>query len=96
MLLRYFKKLLIKNKEFILSEVLEIKGLMQLLMKHRNTGQKWTKEEIKQIKGHLKNISKIVPMLIIFLLPGGSLLLPFLAEVLDRRKTRRPYPPKEK
>lgn len=90
MIKRYFKRLLIKNKEFILDEVLSVKGLMQLLMKHRNTGQKWTKEEIKEIKIHLKNISKVVPILVIFLLPGGSLLLPFLAEVLDRRKTRRP------
>jgi hypothetical protein len=62
---------------------------MQLLMKHRNKGQKWTREEKKEIKTHLKNISRIVPSVIIFLLPGGSLLLPFLAEVLDRRKEKR-------
>jgi hypothetical protein len=37
----------------------------------------------------LKNLSKIIPALIIFLLPGGSFLLPILADVLDRRKTRR-------
>jgi len=62
---------------------------MQLLMKERNSGEKWTGEEKREIKIHLKNISKIVPILIIFLLPGGSILLPFLAEILDRRKTRR-------
>jgi hypothetical protein len=85
----YFKRLIIKNKEFILEQVLAVKGLMQLLMKQRNTNQEWTKEEIKEIKKHLKNIYKLVPALIIFLLPGGSLLLPFLAEILDRRKTSR-------
>jgi len=89
MILRYFKRLIIKNREFILNEVLEIKGLMQLLMKERNSGEKWTGEEKREIKIHLKNISKIVPILIVFLLPGGSILLPFLAEILDRRKTRR-------
>jgi len=89
MIIEYFKGLFIKNKEFILKEVLEVKGLMQLLMKYRNTGEKWTREEKKEIKMHVKNISKVVPFLLIFLLPGGSLLLPFLSEVLDRRKSTR-------
>ena len=97
-ILRYFKGLLMKNKAFLLSQVLAVQGLMQLLMKNRNTGEKWTREEIKEIKSHLRHISKMVPVIIVFMLPGGSLLLPFLAEVLDRRKTiRRPPvpPPKE-
>ncbi|MDH5202744.1 MAG: LETM1 domain-containing protein [Nitrospirota bacterium] len=89
MIIEYFKRLFIKNKEFILNEVLEVKGLMQLLMKNRNTGEKWTKEEKKEIKKHFKNISKVVPVLLIFFLPGGFLLLPFLTEVLDRRKIKR-------
>lgn len=86
----YFKRLIIKNKEFILEQVLAVKGLMQLLMKQRNTNQKWTEEEVREIKRHLRNISRVVPALLIFLLPGGSLLLPFLAEILDRRKSGRP------
>lgn len=73
----FIKRLIVSNREFILKEVVEVKGLMQLLMKQRNTGQKWTDEEKKKIKRHLKNISKVVPTVIIFLLPGGSLLLPF-------------------
>jgi hypothetical protein len=96
--IRYFKGLLTKNKAFLLGQVLAVQGLMQLLMKNRNTGEKWTREEIREIKKHLRHISKMVPVIIVFLLPGGSLLLPFLAEVLDRRKTiRRPPgpPPKE-
>ncbi len=85
----YFKRIIIKNREFILREILAVKGLMHLLMKNRNTGEKWTKEEKREIKNHLKDISKVIPVIIVFLLPGGSLLLPFLAEVLDRRKKRR-------
>ncbi|MGD0626313.1 MAG: hypothetical protein ABSB32_16530 [Thermodesulfobacteriota bacterium] len=50
---------------------------------------KWTKEEKEQIKNHLKHISLYVPILLIFILPGGSLMLPILAEILDRRRTRR-------
>jgi hypothetical protein len=89
-MINYFKKLILHNKEFILKEVLEVKGLMQMLMKNRNTGEKRTREEKKKIKLHLKGISKLVPVLIIFLLSGGLLLLPLLAEVLDRRKAKRP------
>jgi hypothetical protein len=89
MIKRYLKRLIITNKEAILMEVLAIKGLMQLLMKTRNTDEKWTREERKEIKRHLRNIAKIIPAVAIFALPGGSFLLPILAEVLDRRKTRR-------
>lgn len=89
MIIAYIKRLLIKNKEFILREVLEIKDLMRLLMKVRNTGEPWTKEEKKELKKHLRGIFPVIPALIIFALPGGSLLLPFLAEILDRRKAKR-------
>jgi cob(I)alamin adenosyltransferase len=90
MMANYLRRLIMTNKEFILEEVLAVKGLMQLLMKQRNMNQEWTKEEIKEIRKHLKNISKVAPALLIFLLPGGSLLLPLFAEILDRRKTIRP------
>jgi hypothetical protein len=89
MIINYFKRLIINNREFILREVLSVKGLMYLLMKYRNTGEKWTREEKREIKIHLRSISKMIPVLVIFLLPGGTLFLPFLAEVLDRRKNRR-------
>jgi hypothetical protein len=89
MIVNYFKRLYLQNKELIVEEVLAVKGLMQLIMKQRNTGQKWTRQEKNEIKMHLKNIAKVVPVLFIFLIPGGLLLLPFLAKVLDRRNTRR-------
>jgi hypothetical protein len=37
MMKKYFKRLILVNKEAILMEVLAVKGLMQLLMKIRNT-----------------------------------------------------------
>lgn len=85
----YFKKMLAKNRGFMLQEVLAVKGLFHLLMKRSNTGQQWTLEELKEIRLHLKNISKVIPVVVIFLLPGGSLLLPFLVEVIDRRTNSR-------
>lgn len=89
MIKKYLKRLILINKQAILMEVLSIKGLMQVLMKIRNTDERWTREEKKEIMRHLKNIAKIIPTVVIFSLPGGSLLLPILAEALDRRKTRR-------
>lgn len=89
MIKRFLKRLIFIHKQAILMEVLSIKGLMQLLMKIRNRDEKWTREERKEIMRHLKNIAKIIPVVAIFSLPGGSLLLPILAEALDRRKTRR-------
>jgi hypothetical protein len=89
MIKKYFKRLILVNKEAILMEVLAVKGLMQLLMKTRNTDEKWTREERTEIKRHLRNIAKIIPAIVIFVLPGGSFLLPILAEALDRRRVRR-------
>jgi hypothetical protein len=89
MIKKYLKRLILVNKEALLAEVLSIKGLMELLMKTRNTDEPWTEKEKREIKRHLINISKIIPVGAIFLLPGGSILLPVLAEALDRRKTRR-------
>ncbi len=89
MIKAYAKRLIVKNREFILTEVLAIKGLMQLLMKTRNTGQGWTREELREIRAHLWHLSHMVPVILLIVLPGGSVLLPFLAEVLDRRKVKR-------
>ncbi len=89
MIKKYLKRLILLNKEAILMEVLSIKGLMQVLMKTRNSDEKWTREEKKAIIGHLKNVAKIIPAVAIFSLPGGAVFLPLLADVLDRRKVRR-------
>lgn len=50
MIKKYVKRLILVNKDAILMEVLTIKGLMQLLMKTRNTDGKWTRDEKKEIK----------------------------------------------
>ena len=38
-----------KQREFIMGHALEIQGLMQLLMKPRNTGLSWTPEEVGRV-----------------------------------------------
>jgi len=77
--------LLSKFKAIILTEISHIQGFMQLLMKPRN-GMPWSVEDRAAILVHLKHLAKSLPVLVIFTLPGGSLLLPLLAWFLDRRK----------
>ncbi len=89
MLREFLKRRIANQRKFILPHVLEIRGLMRLLMKVRNTGEAWTPEELQKIRSHLWGIARLVPILIVFILPGGLLLLPILAEVLDRRNTSR-------
>ncbi len=98
MIRAFFKNQLVKHKALFFQEAQRISGFLYLLMKQRNTGEKWTPEERKEIKKQLKILAMYVPILLIFLLPGGSLMLPFLAEVMDRRKVSRrpgaqPLPP---
>jgi hypothetical protein len=80
------KKTIEKNRSLIFNEVHRMQDFMAILMKHRNTGAEWTKEDLRKIKSHLIYLSLYVPVLIVFLLPFGSLLLPILAEIVDRRK----------
>jgi len=90
---RVMKKFIIsvlhKNKMLILDEAHQLSDFMYLIMKQKNTGLAWTKEEKKKIRDHLKHLSLYIPVLVIFSLPGGSMLFPVLADILDRRKQRR-------
>ncbi len=89
-MIRYcLRRAIQKHRQMILDEAVHINGFMKLLMKPRNACTVWTKEEKGQLKKHLKHLSCYVPVLVIFLLPLGSLLIPVLAEILDRRRTKR-------
>lgn len=85
----FFKKLFLKHKKLFFEEAQRISGFLTLLMKQRNTNQKWTEEEKTLLKEHLKHLSLYIPALLIFALPGGCILLPIFAEIMDRRRTRR-------
>jgi hypothetical protein len=89
----FFLRILVdRNKELIYREAEFIGGFMHRLMKPKNTGNKWTREEKKHLIRDIRHLSYYVPALIIFLLPGGSFFLPLLAEILDRRKKPRTVP----
>lgn len=86
-LLRTLSALGTREKQFLLSEVVQVKGLMPLLMKQRNR-QRWTAEDKLELMAHLKRLSRLSPYLVIVVMPGGFFMLPVLAWWLDRRRGR--------
>ena len=72
---------LILNNE-LKKEIVESKELMQLLLK--STQRDLDASEKKKVKKQLLDICKSVPSLTIFLLPGGSLLLPILIKFIPQ------------
>ena len=84
-----------RERQFLQSEMMQVKGLMPLLMKPRNK-QRWTPEDKAELSVHLKRLSRLSPYLVIVVMPGGFFLLPALAWWLDRRRNRSrttPRPP---
>jgi hypothetical protein len=72
--------LISRNKSRLAKEIIESKELMLLLAHstHRDLDEK----EKKKVKKQLLDICKTIPSLTIFLLPGGSLLLPILIKFI--------------
>lgn len=71
-----------RNKNRLIKELSQSKELVQLLAK--STHKELDKDEKKRMKTQLLDICKSVPSLTIFLLPGGSLLLPILIKFIPR------------
>ena len=76
-----------RERKFLLSEMVKVKGLMPVLMKRRNR-QKWNEEDLAEIRDQIRRISKLSPYLVIIVMPGGFAVLPVLAWWLDRRRGR--------
>jgi hypothetical protein len=73
------------------ADLVRMRGLMPLLMKHRNGGS-WTTDEKAELLSQLRILSRISPYLLFLLLPGSALLLPAYAWWLDRRRKGRSGP----
>jgi hypothetical protein len=73
-------KLIIRNKNRLVKEIVQSKELMVLLA--YSTTRDLDAKEKKKVKKQLLDICKTIPSLTIFLLPGGSLLLPILIKFI--------------
>ncbi len=76
------------HRLYVLKELSQVRGLIPLLMKHRD-GERWSEEERAVLLRDLRALSNLSPYLVPLVMPGGVLLLPLLAWWLDRRKRRR-------
>ncbi|MDR1762196.1 MAG: DUF533 domain-containing protein [Bacteroidales bacterium] len=71
---------LAKNKVKFVNEIMESKELVELLWKAKN--EKLTHEEREKVKSQIIDIIKTIPSFAIFMLPGGTILLPLLYKFL--------------
>ena len=74
--------LIIRNKDRLLQELNESRELLVLL--GQATLRDLSPEEKGKVKEQLLDICKTIPSLTIFLVPGGSLLLPLLIKFIPR------------
>ena len=72
--------LISRNKNRLIREIVQSKELMLLLA--YSTRRDLDEKEKKKVKKQLLDICKTIPSLTIFLLPGGSLLLPILIKFI--------------
>lgn len=77
-----------RERELVTCELRKIKGLLPLLMKHRNGGR-WTASERADLLGQLRAVAYLSPYLLILVLPGSFVAVPALAWWLDRRRQHR-------
>lgn len=73
-------KVLMRNKIKLAEELKQSKQLVLLVKK--SATEELTKEERDLVKEQFKDIARSVPALTIFMLPGGTILLPILLKVL--------------
>lgn len=74
------KELIIKNKKSLICEIQKNRELAALLGK--STYKKLSPEEKVRTRELLINICRTIPAFAIFMLPGGSVLLPLLAQLI--------------
>jgi uncharacterized membrane protein len=63
-------------------------GVLRVLMKRRNR-EPWSDEDRRFLRAELRSAARTLPALALLLLPGGLLLLPLYAWLLDRRRKPR-------
>ena len=87
-MLRQFYQVMDRERKYMLTEIAQVKGLMPLLMKPRNK-QKWSARDKRELRVHLRRLSRVSPYIAVIVLPGGFAALPVLAWWLDRRRGKR-------
>lgn len=74
--------LITRNRKRLINELSESKEAMTLLA--QSTQRNLTDDEQKKIQSQLLDIFKSIPSLAIFMLPGGTLLLPLFVKIIPK------------
>lgn len=69
-----------KNKSKILTEIMESKELVELLKK--SVSENLSEEEKQKVRSQIFDLLKTIPSLAIFMIPGGTMILPLLWKIL--------------
>lgn len=77
-----------REKTRLRQEIATMKGSVVWLLRQRRQGQ-WTSEERAELRQVMRSASSVSPYLMIWVIPGSLLLLPFLAWFMDRRRSQR-------
>jgi hypothetical protein len=75
-----WKNILGRNKEKLAAELKESKELMALIAK--STTDELSKEEKEKARQQLKDLARTIPSLTLFMLPGGTILLPIVLKII--------------
>ncbi|MCG8577638.1 MAG: LETM1-related biofilm-associated protein [Flavobacteriales bacterium] len=75
-----WKIILGRNKDKLAAELNESKELVRLIAK--STSEDLSKEEKERAKNQFKDLARTIPSLTLFMLPGGSLLLPIVLKAI--------------
>lgn len=75
-----WKNILGRNKDKLAAELKESKELMALIVK--STTEELSKEEKEKARLQLKDLARTIPSLTLFMLPGGTLLLPIILKII--------------
>lgn len=75
-----WKKILTRNKEKLAVELSESKELVQLMKK--SMSEELSPEEKEKVKSQLKDILKSMPAFAVFMIPGGTILMPMMMKII--------------
>jgi len=75
-----WSKILGRSKDKLAAELSQSKELVSLIAKSTNSDL--NKEEKEKVKKQFKDLARTIPSLTLFLLPGGSLLLPVILKII--------------
>ena len=75
-----WSKILGRNKDKLAAELSQSKELVGLIAK--STTSELSKDEKEKVKKQFKDLARTIPSLTLFLLPGGTLLLPIVLKII--------------